>query len=80
MVTNGTIMKIEPEKLLQHTLLNSVGVNSVITYEFGEKNGITTLRSREDFTNPVTDKEYTDASEGWDAALRAVKETAEKTK
>ena len=25
MVTNGTIMKIMPEKLLQHNILNSVG-------------------------------------------------------
>ena len=80
MVTNGTIMKIEPEKLLQHTLLSSVGsTNSVITYEFEEKNGMTALHAREDFTNPITDKEYTDASEGWDAALHAVKETAERT-
>jgi uncharacterized protein YndB with AHSA1/START domain len=79
MVTDGTIMKIAPEKLLQHTLFNSVGsINSVITYEFGEKNKVTTLQAREDFTNPITDKEYADAVEGWDAALHAVKETAEK--
>lgn len=79
MVTNGTILKIEPEKLLQHNLLNSVGsVNSIITYEFSEKNGVTTLYAQEDFTQPVTDKEYVDAVEGWDAALLSVKETAEK--
>ena len=31
-LTNGTIMKLKPEKLLQHTLLNSVGsIGSVIT-------------------------------------------------
>ena len=79
MVTNGTILKIESEKLLQHDLLNSVGsVNSVITYEFSEKNGIMTLYAREDFTQPVTDKEYADAVEGWEAALLSVKETAEK--
>ena len=42
MVTNGTILKIEPEKLLQHNLLNSVGsINSVITYNFSERNGVT---------------------------------------
>jgi uncharacterized protein YndB with AHSA1/START domain len=79
MVTNGTILKIEPEKLLQHNLLNSVGtVNSVITYEFSEKNRITTLYAREDFAQSVTDKEYADAAKGWDAALLSVKETAEK--
>ena len=81
MVTNGTILKIEPEKLLQHNLLNSVGsVNSVITYEFSEKNGITTLYAREDFIQPVTDKDYADALEGWEAALLAVKELAERMK
>lgn len=38
MVTNGTIMKILPDELLQNSLLNSVGsTNSVITYEFDEK-------------------------------------------
>src|SRR5688572_14163826 len=81
MVTNGTILKIEPAKLLQHNLLNSVGsVNSVITYEFSEKNGVTTLYAREDFTQPVTDNEYADALEGWEAALLAVKELAERMK
>ncbi len=73
-VTNGTIMKIVPEKLLQHTLLNSVGsTNSVITYEFGEKNGITTILAREDFTSPIPDEEYSDAVDGWETALRAIK-------
>jgi len=79
MVTNGTILKIEPAKLLQHNLFGSVGsVNSIITYEFGEKNGVTRLHAREEFTEPITDNEYADAVEGWNAALLAVKETAEK--
>jgi uncharacterized protein YndB with AHSA1/START domain len=80
-MTNGTIMKIELGRLLQHTLLDSIGsTNSVITYEFDEKNGKTTLHAREDFTNPISDPEYEDAVDGWNAALRAVKETAERTK
>jgi uncharacterized protein YndB with AHSA1/START domain len=79
MITNGTIIKIEPEKLLQHNLFNSVGsINSVITYEFDEKHRVTTVHAREEFTKPITDEEYADAAEGWDAALLAVKETAEK--
>ena len=79
MVTNGTILKIEPEKVLQHTLFNSVGsIDSVITYEFREKCHVTILHAREDFSKPITDKEYVDAVQGWDAALLAVKETAEK--
>ena len=78
MVTNGTIMKILPEKLLQHDLFDSVGsIDSVITYAFDEKNRVTTLHAREDFAHPITDQEYADALEGWDAALLAVKKTAE---
>src|SRR5215217_7317216 len=74
-LTNGVIMQIEPEKLLQHTLLNSVGsIGSVITYEFDEQNGITTVHAWEDFTNPIIDKEYEDASEGWETALRVLKD------
>ena len=79
LVTNGIILKLEPEKTLQHKLFNSVGsINSVITYEFGEKGSITMLRAREDFTKPITDKAYADVLEGWDAALLTVKEVAEK--
>jgi len=59
MLTNGTIVKIVPEKLLQHTLLNSVGsTNSVITYELAETTGVTTLHAREEFAQPVADNEY----------------------
>jgi uncharacterized protein YndB with AHSA1/START domain len=77
-VTNGTIMKIMPEELLQHTLLNSVGsTNSVITYELSEKNGITTILAIEDFTNPIPDDEYAEAADGWDTALGALKDIAE---
>ena len=79
MLTNGTIMKIEPEKLLQHTFLILLDLrDSVITYEFDEKNGVTTVHAREDFRDPIADKEYRDAAEGWDAALRALKDTAER--
>jgi uncharacterized protein YndB with AHSA1/START domain len=78
MLTNGTILKIEPEKLLQHKLFNSISsIDSVITYELQEHNGDTTLYSREEFTSPVSDKEYADIVEGWNAALLAVKELAE---
>ena len=79
MLTQGSIMKIEPEKILQHTLLNSIGAtNSVITYELEKKDDITVLHAREDFTNPIPVDEYADASEGWDAALQALKDTAER--
>jgi len=81
MYTEGTILQIEPEKRLQHNLFSpgqGREVASVITYDLHEKDGHTTLRSREEFTNPLNEKEYSDASEGWDTALLAVKELAEK--
>ena len=81
MYTEGTILQIEPEKCLQHNLFSSGPgreVASVITYVLQEKDGYTTLHSREEFTNPLNEKEYTDAWEGWDAALLVVKELAEK--
>jgi uncharacterized protein YndB with AHSA1/START domain len=78
-MTNGSIVDVVPERRLKHTLLNSVGsINSVITYEFEEENDITMLRAREDFTQAISENDYADAAEGWDAALLAVKETAEK--
>lgn len=78
MLTRGTILQITPEELLQHELLNSLGdINSVITYEFAENDQGTTLHAREEFARPITDEEFADAVEGWDAALFAVKETAE---
>ena len=79
MLTNGIILQIEPERLLKHNLLDpNTSVISVIKYELQEKNGRTTLHASEYFTNPVNDKEYADAAEGWDAALIALKEVAEK--
>jgi uncharacterized protein YndB with AHSA1/START domain len=84
--TRGTILKIEPEKLLQHNLFRSVAedlehvsaITSVITYELRQLDGRTMLLAREEFTDAMQDKEYADASEGWDAALAVLKEVAEK--
>ena len=81
MLTNGTILQIEPEKLLKHNLLNpDATVISVIRYELREQNGRTSLHASENFTNPINDKEYADAVDGWDAALTALKDVAEKEK
>lgn len=82
-LTNGSILKIEPEKLLQHNLFDSDALSrdsiiSVITYEFHEQNGRTTILTREDFSRPINDEESAAALEGWDAALNSVKEIAEK--
>jgi uncharacterized protein YndB with AHSA1/START domain len=80
MLTNGIILEIEPEKLLKHNLLNPDDtVISVITYDLREQNGRIILHASENFTNPINDKEYADAVDGWDAALMALKEVTEKT-
>jgi uncharacterized protein YndB with AHSA1/START domain len=79
-ITSGAILTIVPGKLLQHTLRNSIrSTNSVISYELHETEGATILHAREDFSQPISESEYASALEGWDAALQAVKETAERT-
>ena len=79
LLTNGTILKVELEKLLQHNLLDAAGnVTSIITYEFHNANGNTMLRAQEAFTNAQTNEAFAEASEGWDAALEGVKAAAEK--
>ena len=74
MYTQGVILQIEKNKLLQHHLFNPDGhsILSTITYELQDNNGSTLLRAKED---PV--ESYEDASAGWDAALQAVKDLAE---
>lgn len=74
MYTQGVILQIVPNKLLRHHLFNPDGhtVLSTITYELQDRNGNTLLLAKEE---PV--ESYEDASAGWDAALRAVKDLAE---
>ncbi|MDQ3004500.1 MAG: SRPBCC domain-containing protein [Chloroflexota bacterium] len=79
MLTNGTILEIDPERLLKHNLLNpDATVISVITSELRGQNVRTILHASEHFMNPVNDKEYAEAVEGWDAALISLKAVAEK--
>jgi len=79
MLTNGTILQIEPEKLLKHNLLNPDDiVISEITYDLRDQNGRTILHASENFSDHINDKEYADAVDGWDAALATLKHVAEK--
>lgn len=80
MYTHGTILQIEPARLLQHQLFNTEdghSVLSVITYELQDNNGSTVLFAREDPTYEMSQESYEDAAAGWDAALQAVKAIAE---
>jgi uncharacterized protein YndB with AHSA1/START domain len=79
MLTHGTILQIQPEKILQHHLFepDRSSVISSITYTFQEKAGHTTLLAQEEFVKPLTETVYAEASEGWDVALQAIKEVTE---
>ena len=79
--TNGTILKIETEKLIKHELLDlkdNSKLLAVITYEFKEIGERTILTTKEEINYEMTTDQIKDASDGWDQALNAVKETAEK--
>ncbi len=81
MYTDGAIIQIEPEKLLQHQLLdlnNSGRLLAIITYQMESHGDNTVLYATEELQSAMTEKELEDASENWNIALHAVKETAEK--
>ena len=78
--SNGVILQLEPEKIIQHSLFNLDDPNdilSVITYQLDEAGGHTSLYAREELSTEMPEEEYKNASEGWDYALRVLKEKAE---
>lgn len=82
--THGTILQLEPAKLLQHSLVSAKGKDaSVITYEFfevpfGEAGSVQTMiKAQEAFVKPLSEKKYAEAEKGWAEALAAVKVLAE---
>jgi uncharacterized protein YndB with AHSA1/START domain len=79
--TQGTILALEPEKLLTHSLYDLKDKDrllSVITYEFIRNGGGTTVSATEEINYEITDYQLKEANEGWDAALQLVKQVAEK--
>ncbi len=85
MTTNGTIVEIEPYKLLKYSVVSEKGTeSSVIFYEFitvpfDESGGdLTLLKAREVFTKPQSEKAYIEAVKGWNIALERLKALAEK--
>lgn len=81
LLTNGMILDIEPEKFLQHSLYYPEELDEVmarITYTLDEQDGKTTLLIEEEFTDPITEKDYEDSMAGWEAALTAIKVLLEK--
>jgi uncharacterized protein YndB with AHSA1/START domain len=81
MYTNGTILQVENRRLIKHNLFDMEDkekILSVITYKFESQGMQTTLYALEELNYKMTDQQYNDASEGWDFALAAIKEIAEK--
>ncbi|MGO4294321.1 SRPBCC domain-containing protein [Chitinophaga sp. RAB17] len=79
--TNGTILALEPEKLLKHSLVDLKDKNkllSVITYEFLKNGSGTIISAIEEVNYEMTDYQLKEANEGWDATLQLVKYVAEK--
>ncbi|HEV7783587.1 MAG TPA: SRPBCC domain-containing protein [Chitinophagaceae bacterium] len=79
--TNGIILAIESGKILKHSQLDmndSSKLISVITYRFTEEGQCTILDAKEELNYEMTAEQFKDVSKGWDLALKAVKEVAEK--
>jgi uncharacterized protein YndB with AHSA1/START domain len=80
-ITFGQIIHYNPGSMLEHRLFtgeDQTEISSVITYRTEETNGKTTLYAQEKLMYDVSDAEQPDLEAGWDAALKAVKELAEK--
>ena len=81
MYTRGALLNIKKHELIEHDLLDAEDtgeVTSVITYKFTAQGDKTLLTGMEEPTEALAKEEYTDAVAGWDEALKAVKEIAEK--
>ena len=78
--THGTITQIEPEELFQYqqfSLDDARHLLATITYQLELHGDTTILYATEELHSELTEKELEDASEGWNIALNAVKQTAE---
>jgi uncharacterized protein YndB with AHSA1/START domain len=79
----GTILAIEPGKLLKYDLVNSGSGDhqsvSTVTDELSHKDGVTTLSITDDVGGGEGAQERFDKSEtGWDTVLAGLKEFVEK--
>jgi uncharacterized protein YndB with AHSA1/START domain len=78
-MTNGILLELEPMKLLKHNLfhLQNNELLSTVTYEFEERNSITTISAKEELFYLMNFDKYNDAQQGWEIALQTVKGVAE---
>jgi uncharacterized protein YndB with AHSA1/START domain len=80
MYTHGTILQIEPAKLLKHDLRQLDGSNellSVITYRFTESGATTLITASEELNYHADESQLDDMADGWEFALLAIKNIGE---
>jgi len=79
---NGTILEIEPEKLLKYNLINSDGNHpstSTVTDQLTYENGVTRLSISDDVgQGEGAEERYERSVKGWDKVLSGLKEFVEK--
>jgi uncharacterized protein YndB with AHSA1/START domain len=79
----GTIIRIQPERLLRYTLKNEQDKTnpksvSTVTEELTFQNGITTLSISDDVgTGPGAESRYNKSLKGWDSVLKGLKKLVE---
>ena len=83
-VDKGTVLEVEPEKLLKNTHWSPIGGSEdtpenyhTITYELAEDGGKTTLTLTQD-NNATQEEADKMAEDNWGPMLQGLKETAEK--
>ena len=78
----GSILEIEPQKLLKYNLKNQSdndGSFSTITDELTYENGVTTVSITDDVgTGPNAEDHFRKSDKGWDKVLKGLKELVEK--
>lgn len=80
MYTNGSILQVEPGKVLKHDLQALDGERrllSVITYRFLESEGATKVQATEELNYTADREQLEDMADGWEFALAALKDIAE---
>jgi len=79
----GTIVRIQPERMLRYTLKNEQDKTnpksfSTVTEELVYQNGITTLSISDDVgTGPGAEARYNKSLKGWDSVLKGLKKLVE---
>jgi len=80
MYTQGTILNIEPGRLLRHDVRQLDDAHeqlSVITFRFNESEGTTLISASEELNYQADEGQLDDMADGWEFALLAIKNIGE---